>query len=363
MRIDPAAVDALARGCALLGGGADVAAAADLARRELERAPVAVVDLEELAADAPVLVLGAVGDAEAASFEGGEAALLAAALERAGTPFAAVLAAAIGGSAGLLATAWAARLGLPLVDADAAGGCLPPRAYGALAIPHLSASRWALADGAGNVLSVEEAPEERDRTLVRRAAAVLARPSAVGLTCTPAEAAESAVLGTVSWALALGRAAGASLEAVLEALGAVVLANGRVAEVRGTGSGRRRHAVIVSDGESADCVRVECDAAALVAYSGARVAASVPDLLVLADGTTGQPRPPRSLAAGDRVAVLAVPAAPLWRTAEGLAAAGPQAYGYAFEHRPVDPLRARRSGRSGNGSSFRAAARPAFCLL
>jgi DUF917 family protein len=364
MRIDSASVDLLARGCSLLGGGTDLAPAIVLARRELERAPVEVVDLEDVDAGDEILVLGAVGDAAAGAFEGGEAELLAGAVERSGARPAGIMAAAVGGAAGLLAAAWAARLELPLVDADASGGCLPARAYGALAIPHLSGPLWALADAAGNVVTVDEAPEERDRTLVRRAAAVLARPSAVGLAHTQAQARESAVPGTVSWALALGRAAGTSLDAVLDVLGALVLADGKVAEVRRTGPGRRRHVVVVSDLESSDCVCVECDGVALVAYSGGRVAASVPDLLVLADGATGAARGARSVETGERVAVLAAPAAAHWRSPDGLAAAGPQAFGYAFEHRPVDLLRGRRPGRpSGSGSTFRAAARPAFCLL
>jgi uncharacterized protein len=41
---------------------------------------------------------------------------------------------------------------------------------------------------------------------------------------------------------------------------------------------------------------------------------------------------------GQRVTVIAMRCAPVWRTARGLAAAGPRAFGYDFDYVPVEEL-------------------------
>lgn len=58
------------------------------------------------------------------------------------------------------------------------------------------------------------------------------------------------------------------------------------------------------------------------------ILATVPDLISLVDEDTGEPVATEEVRYGLRVAVIAMPCFPLWTTPQGLAAGGPEAFGY-----------------------------------
>lgn len=58
------------------------------------------------------------------------------------------------------------------------------------------------------------------------------------------------------------------------------------------------------------------------------ILATVPDLISLVDEDTGEPVATEEVRYGLRVAVVAMPCHPLWRTPQGLTAGGPVAFGY-----------------------------------
>jgi DUF917 family protein len=131
-RLDVPRLDALARGCALLGsgGGGDPAVALASAVHAVEaHGPVEVVALDELPHDALVLPCGQVGSMALAAeriWSGDEGRTLVDVIERrGGTRVAALAPFEVGGANGLLPVPWAARLGLPLVDADGMGRTFP----------------------------------------------------------------------------------------------------------------------------------------------------------------------------------------------------------------------------------------------
>ena len=61
------------------------------------------------------------------------------------------------------------------------------------------------------------------------------------------------------------------------------------------------------------------------------VQASVPDLVCVLDSVTGEAVGTETIRYGLRVAVVCLPAAPILKTAAGLAVVGPRAFGYDFD--------------------------------
>src|SRR3974377_151270 len=122
--LDPDALRALSRGCAILGagGGGDLYLALLQALQATEDfGPVPLVDLDELPGDSLIMPCGGIG-APTVSIEkfenGDEGARPRDHLEFAtGRKVGALMAAEIGGGNGLLPVAWAAQMGLPVVDA------------------------------------------------------------------------------------------------------------------------------------------------------------------------------------------------------------------------------------------------------
>ena len=69
-----------------------------------------------------------------------------------------------------------------------------------------------------------------------------------------------------------------------------------------------------------------------------RAIAMVPDLIVVLDAAIGDAVPTELLRYGQRVVVVGIPSAPVWRTEAGLAVAGPAAFGFPHRYEAVEDL-------------------------
>jgi DUF917 family protein len=90
-------------------------------------------------------------------------------------------------------------------------------------------------------------------------------------------------------------------------------------------------------------LRVEIQNENLAAFEDGRMVCCVPDLISLVDDQSGEAVPTEVLRFGQRVAVIALPCDPLWRTPRGLEIAGPRAFGYDIEYVPVEEAHAQRA--------------------
>jgi len=66
----------------------------------------------------------------------------------------------------------------------------------------------------------------------------------------------------------------------------------------------------------------------------------VPDLICVLDTETADAIATERVRYGQRVTVISLRCDPVWRTARGLRAAGPRAFGYDFDYVPVEELAA-----------------------
>ena len=351
--LDPDALHALARGCAVLGagGGGDTYLALLQALQATEDyGPVPLVDVDELPGDSLIMPCGGIG-APTVSIEklenGDEGERLRQQLEYlTGRRVAALMAGEIGGGNGVLPVAWAAGMGLPLVDADGMGRAFPEVPQVTMQLAGISASPAVMTDERGNLIVFQTISSDWMERLERAAAAEFGgAASSTEFSLTAAEARTATIHGSVSLAIRIGEAmtgtTGDPVAALIAEIDAFRLVTGKVSDVeRQTRSGFVRGFVIV-EGLGADAgrlLRLELQNENLVALERGRVLASVPDLITVLDTETADAISTERLRYGQRVTVIAFPCDPVWRTERGIAATGLRTFGNDFDYVPVEEL-------------------------
>jgi DUF917 family protein len=351
--LDSDSLRALARGCAVLGagGGGDPYLGLLQALQAVEDfGPVPLVDLDELADHELIMPCGGIG-APTVTIEkienGNEGGRLREHLELlTGHRVAALMAAEIGGSNGLLPISWAARLGLPVADADGMGRAFPEVPQVTMHLAGISPSPAVMTDERGNLVIFQTISGHWMERLERAAAVEFGgAASSTEFSLTAAQARGATVRNSVSLAISIGEAVAAArgnpVEALIAELGAFRLVTGKVLDVeRRTTSGFARGSVVVEGlGQDAGrLVRLELQNENLVALERGRVLASVPDLITMLDTETSDAIPTERVRYGQRVTVIAFACDPVWRTERGIALAGPRAFGYDFDYLPVEEL-------------------------
>ena len=348
MHLDETDLEPYARGCAILGtgGGGDTNApllAALAAVRE--HGPVEVVSLDDVADDALVLPVSGwgaptVGIEKPGSGQEGRR-LVEAAVAWYGRPVDVLMISEIGGGNGVMPIAWAAAMGMPLADGDGMGRAFPEGDMAAMHVLGVDPAPAFFADEHGNTVTAMP----RDAVWLERIARHLVMAfggevAGADHPMTAAVARTASVRHTVALALAIGEALAADgVEGVLRATGGVRLIAGKVVDVERRTTGGFARGEVTVEGTGSDAGRtavIHVQNENLVATEGATMLACTPDLITLADEATGDAVPTERVRYGQRVVVLGLPSAPVWRTPEGLRVAGPERFGYPGPWRPVE---------------------------
>ena len=351
--LDADSLPALSRGCAILGagGGGDSYVALLQALQATEDfGPVPLVDLDELPDDALIMPCGGIGAPTVTieKFENGdEGARLRENLQfMTGRRVAALMAAEIGAGNGVLPITWAARLGLPVVDADGMGRSFPEVPQVTMNLAGISPCPAVMTDERGNLVVFRTISGDWAERLERAAAVEFGgAASSTEFSLTAAQARGATVRNSVSKAIrigeAIGSAAGSPVTALIAEIDAFRLVTGKVLDVeRRTTSGFVRGSVVIEGlGEDAGrLIRLEFQNENLVALERGRVLASVPDLITVLDSETADAILTETIRYGQRVTVVAFACDPVWRTERGMAVTGPRAFGYDFDYLPVEEL-------------------------
>jgi len=348
-------LDDLAFGAAILGtgGGGNPYVGKLLARAAIrEHGPVTIVDVDEVPDDALVVPSAMMGAPTVIveKLPSGEEALAAfeALQERLGRRITHTMPIEAGGLNSTMPFTVAARLGIPVVDADGMGRAFPEVQMVTATIYGIPAAPMALADEKGNRVLL-------DRTVDNHWTERLARSVTVdmGSTALVAQYAlsgrqvkEAMVPRTLRLATELGALVRIARErhedpvaAIVEHLRGRRLFTGKITDVRRrTIAGfTRGEARLEGLGPDAGATLVlEFQNEFLVARREDAVLASVPDLITAVDWETGEPTTTEDLRYGFRVAVLAAPCDERWRTAAGLGIVGPRCFGYDFDYVPLE---------------------------
>jgi DUF917 family protein len=344
-RLDASNLPAVARGCAVLGagGGGDTDLPLLMALRAVEEyGPVPLVRLAHLPDEGLVMPCGSIGSPAVATerlWSGDEGFVLRDTVEAMRAErVCALMCFKVGGANGLLPVAWAARLGLPLVDADGMGRALSGLQRQAMHLAGIAAGPVVLTDGRDNTLVLRPADDDWAERLARGAAGTLGGVCAGALyVMTVEEARTAAIEGSTTRAFELGGALGRAEHpsAIEEVLGGAMLIRGKVVDVERRADAGFVHGSATVAG-TGDCegrhLRLELQNEFLLAIEDGVLRAAVPDVISVLDSDTNDPVATEHIAYGARVTVIALPAPDVWRSEAGLSLSGPRAFGYDVDY-------------------------------
>ncbi len=340
----------LARGAAFLGtgGGGDPYIGRMLATAAIrEFGMPELVDLEDLEDDAfvcAVAMLGAPTVLTEKAACGDDTDRAVRLLERhQGRKVDAIVPVEIGGLNSMIPLMAAARLGLPVVNADGMGRAFPEIQMVTFNIYGVPCTPAVMVDEHLNSLVIDAEDAKRAEALARVASIELGCSVVMSLySMTARDLKRSAIKGTMKLALSIGRTLLASrrsadpMGTLLRHLDASPY-YGKSAEVfvgkvidlrrettRGFSMG---HCVLEALSGSGKKMEVTFQNEHLVAREGGVVKVIVPDLICMVDSDTLEPVPVEALRYGQRIRVLGLRAPAMLRSPEALAVVGPQAFG------------------------------------
>lgn len=312
----------------LLGGGA-----------------VPLIAAETLADDARVVMVAMVGAPLAMLERLVDVALFAEAAailaRHLGHGFDAVMAGEIGSLNAIIPVMVAARLGVPLVDADTVGRSFPQIDMSNFVITGAALTPIALADIRGNEVIVPQTVSGGwAEALLRCVTTEFGSIAGMASAATGRIVNRHALKGTYTRAIAIGEAILAAQAAhddvvarLLAHMPGIELARGRVRDVdRSIEGGFVRGEAIVASGDGTAPIRLLFQNEYLVAMRDGAPLSTVPDLLCLFDTVRGEPIGTEALRYGQSVSVVSLPAMAEHLTPAAMAAVGPRAFGYAFDH-------------------------------
>ena len=344
----------IATGAGILGtgGGGNPYIGQLRARQAIRKwGPVTVLAPDELPEDARVVCVGGIG----APTVGIEKVrdlqsyhALRAIEAYTGEKATAIISNEIGGSNSVEPLIPAAMSGLPVVDADGMGRAFPEFQMKTFFVYGVPCCPMAVADEKGNSVIIRE-------TITPYWAERLARATTVQMGCVACYAVapmsaeqvrRTAIPMTLSLARDLGNAVAQAradgtdpLEAILATCPGKVLFSGKVMDIdRRTTAGFARGTLTIDglDSFSGERMVIDFQNENLIARRDGEIVCTVPDLICAVASDIGEPVTTELMRYGLRVTILGFPAPALWTTPEGLAVAGPKAFGYETEYIPIE---------------------------
>jgi DUF917 family protein len=288
---------------------------------------------------------------------GDEGARLRAAVEHLwDRPVSAIMCFEIAGANGLLPVAWAAELGLPLVDADGMGRAFPELQMVSFNILGQKAAPMVMCDENLDTVLVESDDNHRVEKLARPVIVPMGGLAMIAIyPMTGRAVKEVAVRDTLSLALRIGRAIGDArreqrdpFEALRATLHSIPhyehfrsLFEGKIVDLRReTTRGWATGHVVVETLAGGSRIEVAFRNEFLRARQDGRTVAIVPDLISILDRETAEPITTENLKYGQRVRVVGSSVPPLLRSARALDVWGPAAFGFDEPFVPIEATKA-----------------------
>ncbi len=352
--IDETALDELALGAAVLGtgGGGDPYIGKIMSRQAIrEYGPIQLMELDELEDDdlvVPSAMMGA-PTVMVEKMPSGDDVLNA--FETIGRylnqPIRATMSIEAGGLNSVVPLYLAARLQIPLVDCDGMGRAFPELQMVTHTIFGKSATPMAMSDERGNTILLETIDNKWAETFARSITVDMGATALIALyAATVGELKECAVHGTMSRAREIGRVIMNArlqetnpVETVRAALDGFLLFQGKMSDVERRTEGGFARGDAYIDGVGAyegKRLRLSFQNEHLAARIDGEFVVTVPDLIAVLDLETAEPITTEGLRYGFRVAVIAFPCAPQWRTEAGIALVGPRYFGYDVDYISVE---------------------------
>lgn len=353
--IDIKEIEDIALGAALLGagGGGDPYIGKLVAIGAVrECGPVTLLDPEEVPDDAlivPIAMMGAPTVLGEKAVGGNEYQTLHRMISQFfGKEIYAFMPIEAGGVNSMLPIAAAARLGLPLVDADGMGRAFPELQMVTFTIGGMRATPMALTDEKGNSVIFDTITNKWTEELARAVTMSCGGSVSVCLyAMNGSQLKQYAVKNIITRSETLGRAIrtvkedvnGSPEAAFFRATEGFRLFRGKIADVRRETRGAFNFGKVVLEGIGdfrGRQAEVDFQNENLTATVDGTLVATVPDLICLVDTETFIPVTTDALKYGKRVLVVGLKCFEMWRTEKGLELVGPRYFGCDTDYVPVE---------------------------
>lgn len=264
-----------------------------------------------------------------------------------GKPIRATMSIEAGGLNSVVPIYVAARLRIPLVDCDGMGRAFPELQMVTHTIAGIGATPMAMSDERGNTVLMETINNRWTERFARSVTVDMGAMAMIALyAATVGQLKTAAVPGTISQAERIGQTIRSArvteedpVNTVREAVGGYLIFKGKIADVqRRTEGGFARGDAFIAGIEdyAGQQLQMSFQNENLIASIDGVPCVTVPDLIATLDIDTGEPITTEGLRYGFRVAIIAMPCAPQWRTPEGIALVGPRYFGYDVDYVPVE---------------------------
>jgi DUF917 family protein len=264
-----------------------------------------------------------------------------------GKPIRATMSIEAGGLNSVVPIYVAARLRIPLVDCDGMGRAFPELQMVTHTIAGIEATPMAMSDERGNTVLMETINNRWTERFARSVTVDMGAMAMIALyAATVGQLKTAAVPGTISQAERIGQTIRSArvteedpVNTVREAVGGYLIFKGKIADVqRRTEGGFARGDAFIAGIEdyAGQQLQMSFQNENLIASIDGVPCVTVPDLIATLDIDTGEPITTEGLRYGFRVAIIAMPCAPQWRTPEGIALVGPRYFGYDVDYVPVE---------------------------
>ena len=283
---------------------------------------------------------------EEALYDGQECLLATRALERhLGVAFGSIVATELGGGNTAAALSVAAQLGLPVLDADAAGRSVPDLQHSTYFVAGIPIAPMGIANRYGDEVIVQRVMDDFHAEAFVRSMAVISgghvgvadHPGCVG------NLRKGLVLRSITFCERVGQAIRGKanvIEAILEATGGyllfrgVAVANCKYEDKEGFTFGEISLRSV--DKDYGKRYRIWFKNENIIAWRDDKVDVTVPDLICLLDVEERVPVLNPWVRKGQSIAVFGLPAPNIWRTPKGIEVFGPRYFGFRSKFVPVE---------------------------
>ncbi|MGG5315396.1 DUF917 domain-containing protein [Enterococcus sp. AZ072] len=345
----------IATGATLLGtgGGGDPFVGKLMALQALQKyGPVKVLSVDELDDEAMVMPVGSIGAPSVSNEKIAAEEEIFAPVEALKDFFSertqAIMPIEIGGGNSLIPIACAAKMGLPIVDADAMGRAFPESQMVTFFLKGYQPEVVAMADSQGNRVIYYPKDGEWSEKIARSITDVMGGNANMVDNVFPGKVVkECGIRGTLSLAKEIGETLSRLTDStspvtkLLTKLKGYSLFEGKINHIeRNVAGGFTRGRTTLSgiNQNKGEELEILFQNELLLARKNGKVVASTPDLICALDHETGRPITTETLRYGARIHMIALPCDPKWRTERGIEVAGPKYFGYDIDYLPVEKL-------------------------
>jgi DUF917 family protein len=252
-----------------------------------------------------------------------------------------------GGVNSMLPFAAAARLGLPIVDADGMGRAFPELQMVTFTMAGVSATPMALTDEKGNTAIFQTITNKWTEDLARAVTMSCGGSVSISLYCMDGKIVKQyGVRDIVTRSERLGRAirtvkqgAGAPEDNFFAATEGFKMFRGKIVDVLRETRGAFNFGKVILEGigeYKGHVAHAEFQNENLLAAVDGTILATTPDLICIVDSETFTPVPTDALKYGKRVLMLGLKCFETWRSPAGLELVGPRYFGVDTDYIPVE---------------------------